>query len=133
MDVSIEPMIYEYTILGNSYPHIRYPHIPTAQRIPSVLGKTRSRSYCKASFFSKLPHLPKSYHQFRHRSAQNEVYGDDDDQYWNRRLPFRLSLDISILAFATQFAHCIQQDSKMQDDTTVVQHGAAIYDSQQNT
>lgn len=23
------------------------------------------------------------------------VYGDDDDQYWNRRLPFRLSLDIS--------------------------------------
>eukprot|EP00439_Symbiodinium_sp_Y106_P016975 s216_g2.t1 len=23
------------------------------------------------------------------------VYGDNDDQYWNRRLPFRLSLDIS--------------------------------------
>ena len=25
-----------------------------------------------------------------------KVYGDDDDQYWNRRLPFRLSLDISV-------------------------------------
>ena len=28
-------------------------------------------------------------------STMKQVYGDNDDQYWNRRLPFRLSLDIS--------------------------------------
>ena len=50
---------------------------------------------------------------FRRPSAStcqmlNEVYGDDDDQYWNRRLPFRLSLDISILAVGR-----VQGDSKI--------------------
>ena len=31
---------------------------------------------------------------------ERQVYGDNDDQYWNRRLPFRLSLDISCCLIA---------------------------------
>ena len=58
----------------------------TSLRSPYDLSKAMAEQYI----------LQKHSETFRTVSVRiGGVYGDDDDQYWNRRLPCRLSLDIS--------------------------------------